>query len=117
MLNQRIKAAQGIADALRPAEVDIDIAISSVSRLIGVIVDGRRDSGVHFSLCQQSLAALGGAVNGLVDARDRVVKAHAALAEDRINAGLRAVAIGDVGDCPPPSGSLAIVSEAERAAA
>lgn len=117
MLKERLNAAHKIASALRPAETDIDTAIASISRLIATVAESRRDARVGFNLCQESLAQLGQAMIGLTSARSNVVNAHAALAKDRIDAGLRTVAIGDVGDCPPASGTLAVVGGQEREAA
>jgi hypothetical protein len=117
MLNQRLTAARDIAAALATAEADIESAISSTSRLMTAIADGRRSAGVRFAMCQESLSASIEVAHALVKARAHAIDAHAALAQDRIDAGLRTVAVGDVGDCPEPSGRLSIVQSEDRTAA
>lgn len=116
MLNARLTAARRIADALAPAETDIETAISSTSKLISAIAEGRRDSGVPLSIGQKSLFALTNSMGALVQARESILAAHAALADDKIASGLRVFGMGDLGDCPPTSGSLTVV-EQDRSAA
>jgi hypothetical protein len=106
MLQKRLNAARTVADALGPAETDIETAIASTGRLITAIVDARREAGVAISLGQDSLGALGKTLEDLVAARGNIIVAHAALAEDRIGAGLSAYGMGDVSDCPPAEGSI-----------
>jgi hypothetical protein len=115
MLNARLNAARGIAEALIPSETDIETAIASTSRLIGAIATARAQTNVPISMCQESLAALSGTMTALIDARRTIVAAHLALAEDRVNAGLRAYGMGDVSDCPSTAG-LSLV-EGQRSAA
>lgn len=111
MLNARLTAARRIADALVPAEADIESAISSTSILMGVIAEGRRETRVAPSIGQKSLGALTKSMVALVEARERILAAHAALAEDKIAVGLRTYGMGDLGDCPPTSGSLKLVEQ------
>ena len=115
MLNVRLTAARKIADALIPSEADIDSAIASTSRLIAAIAEGRESTKLPVAMGQSSLTALSGTMASLVAARESNAKAHAALAQDRIDAGLRAYGMGDVSDCPP-TGGLALVDD-ERSAA
>jgi hypothetical protein len=117
MLNQRLNAARRIADALVPTETDIEAVIASTSRLIGMIAEGRCETGVAITIGQEALAALSGALTGLLQARANIAAAHVALAEDRISAGLRAYGMGDVSDCPDTNASLKLVAEAQRPAA
>jgi hypothetical protein len=117
MLSQRLNAARRIADALVPTEINIEGAISSTSRLIDAIVEGRRETGVAITLGQDSLIALGGALSGLLQARADIAAAHSALAKDRVSVGLGAYGMGDVSDCPKATASLALVAEADRSAA
>jgi len=116
MLNARLNAARRIADALGPAEAEIESAISSTSMLISAIAEGRRDSGVPLSIGQKGLSALTGSMAALVQARESILAAHAALAEDKIAAGLRVFGMGDLGDCPSTSGALKLVEEDRSAA-
>lgn len=116
MLNARLTAARKIAEALIPTETDVETAIASTSRLIGAIAQARAQTNLPVALGQDSLAALSLTMTALVDARAQIAAAHAALAKDRVDAGLRAYGMGDVSDCPPASGSLRLVQRKESAA-
>lgn len=115
MLNTRLNAARTVAEALIPSETDIEAAIASTSRLIGAIAEARSRANLPVAMGQESLSALSSTVAALIQARRSIAEAHAALAQDRIDAGLRAYAMGDVSDCPPTA-SLTIV-DGERSAA
>jgi hypothetical protein len=106
MLNERLTAARRIAEALGPAEADIETAIASTSRLITAIASGRERVRVPVTTGQSSLAALSGVVRELIEARAGIAEAHAALARDRVDVGLGPYAMGDVGDCPSTSAAL-----------
>jgi hypothetical protein len=95
MLNSRLTAARRIAEALVPSEADIESAIASTSRLIGAIAEARAGTKLPVAMGQESLAAL---------------------ARDRVHAGLSAYGMGDVSDCPPASAELKLV-DGERSAA
>lgn len=112
MLNVRLSAARKIAEALMPSEADIETAIASTSRLIAAIVEGRHETNLPVAMGQDSLAALSSTMAALVQARGAIAAAHAALAQDRIDAGLRSYGMGDVSDCPPPSARLSLINEA-----
>lgn len=116
MLNARLTAARRIADELFPSEADIETAIASTSRLIGAIVEGRAETRMPIAMGQESLAALNGTMTALIAARATIAEAHAALAKDRISAGLSAYGMGDVGECPPVAGRLKVVDEQQQAA-
>jgi hypothetical protein len=109
MLNARLTAARKIAEALGPTEADVEAAIASTSRLIGAIADGRAQANLPIAMGQESLAALSLTMTALVDARAQIAAAHAALARDRVDAGLSAYGMGDVSECPPAKGSLRLV--------
>jgi len=117
MLNERLTAARRIADALGPAEADIEAAIASTSRLITAIAAGREQVRVPVTVGQSSLAALSSVVQELIEARAGIGEAHAALARDRVAVGLEAYAMGDVGDCPSTSASLKSVEPGLRSVA
>jgi hypothetical protein len=116
MLNSRLTAARRIAEALVPSEADIESAIASTSRLIGAIAEARAGTKLPVAMGQESLAALGATMNALIDARGRIAEAHAALARDRVHAGLSAYGMCYVSDCPPASAELKLV-DGERSAA
>jgi len=115
MLNTRLNAARRIAEALVPSETDIESALASTSRLIGAIAEARANTNLPISLGQESLAALGTTVTALIDARAAIAAAHAALAKDRVDAGLGAYGMGDVSECPKTA-SLSIVDDQRSAA-
>ena len=110
MLNSRLNAARRIASALIPSESDIETAIASTARLVLTIAEAHSEAKVPIAMCQDSLAALSTTIARLTEARAAIADAHAALAADRINAGLSAYGMGDVGECPPASGSLTLVA-------
>jgi hypothetical protein len=114
MLNARLTAARRIAEALIPSERDIESAIASTSRLIGAISEGRAEAKVPIALGQESLAALGASMIALIEARAQITAAHAALAKDRLEAGLSAFGMGDVSECPPATG-LRVVKDRNAA--
>jgi hypothetical protein len=110
MLNSRLNAARRIASALVPSETDVETAIASTARLILTIAEAHSEAKVPIAMCQDSLAALSTTIAKLTEARAAIAEAHAALATDRVNAGLSAYGMGDVGECPPASGSLTLVA-------
>jgi hypothetical protein len=115
MLNARLSAARRIAAALNPSESDIERAIASTSQLIAAIAEARADTSLPISIGQEALAALSSTTTALVRARAAIAAAHAALAEDRVNAGLKAYDMGDVSNCPPLAG-LSLVEDQRSAA-
>ncbi|GAA3894382.1 hypothetical protein GCM10022276_11930 [Sphingomonas limnosediminicola] len=115
MLNVRLNAARKIADALIPSEADIETAIASTSRLIAAIAEGRAETNLPVAMGQDSLAALSATMAALIEARGKIATAHQALAQDRIDAGLRAYGMGDVSDCPS-TGALGLVEMSRSAA-
>ena len=117
MLKQRLEAARRIANELTPTEAHIDSALGCTSRLVSAIVEGRATTGVSISLGQESLAQLSGVMAALVEARAKVIAAHVALAQDRIDAGLSAYGMGDVSDCPATGAALTVVQKDARTAA
>jgi hypothetical protein len=110
MLKTRLNAARRIAEALIPGENDIETAIVSTSRLIGAISEARRQTNLPIAIGQDSLCALAATMTALIEARAAIAAAHAALATDRVNAGLAAYGMGDVSDCPKTA-SLTLVEE------
>jgi len=115
MLNTRLTAARAIAEGLGPSEADIESAIASTSRLIGAIARARTHTKLPIALGQDALVALSTTMAALVEARESIGRAHAALAKDRVQAGLQAYAMGDVSDCPPAEG-LTVVEPQRNAA-
>ena len=111
MLNDRLTAARQIAAELFPLEADLESTVLGINRLSTAIIEGRRAARLPISVGQSSLSELAAANALLVEARARVAAAHAALAEERINAGLRQYAMGDVDECPPAGAALRSVEQ------
>ena len=116
MLNTRLNAARRIAEALIPSEAHIETAIASTSRLMGAIAEARSNTNLPISMGQDGLAALSATMAALVDARAQIGAAHAALAQDRVDAGLAAYGMGDVSECPKTENGLSVVQPSRAAA-
>ena len=106
MLNDKLKAARGIATNLGTSEASIDQSLIAGANLLISICDGRLRSGVAAETASE---AVGKAVQGLTalnDARDQFVACHQALAILRDANGLR----GDMVGCTPdkPKGEVAL---------
>jgi hypothetical protein len=109
MLNDRLNAARKIAGELFPLERDLESTFLRATRLSAAIIEGRRDARMAITAGQESLAELAAASALLIEARARIASVHAALADERLNAGLRTFAMGDVDECPPaPKGLHAV---------
>lgn len=103
MLNQRIEAARPIAVKIHEVEKSLNLTMVQMGELMSSIASARLAPGTRFSLTAGMEAS-----EKLIDAAAQtarsyreVVEAHAHLAEDREDAGLRTVSLGDVFECPP----------------
>ena len=101
MLNDRLTAARGVAAELLPAETDLENALLHTSKLVIAIVQGRRMARLPITIGQDGLEHIAQVTGRLIDARRELAAAHAALRKNQIEVGLRAVAVGDLWDCPP----------------
>ena len=115
MLNKRLSVARKIAENLIPSETDIEAAIASTARLIAAIAEGRGQTNLPVAIGQDGLDALSATMASLIGARRQIATAHAALAQDRVDAGLSAYGMGDVSDCPKTA-RLSVVDAARSAA-
>ena len=106
MLNDRLTAARQVATELFSLERDLESTLLGLNRLSSAIVKGRRAARMPITVGQSSLGELAGANALLVEVRARIAAAHAELAKERLNAGLRQYAMGDVDECPDASGAL-----------
>lgn len=103
MLNQRIKAARPIAKKIHEVEKSLNLTMVQMGELMSSIAAARLAPGTRFSLTagmdasEKLIAAAAQTAHGYRE----VVEAHGHLAEDREDAGLRAVSLGDVFECPP----------------
>lgn len=102
MLNKRLNAARAVAAQLMPTEEHIENAILAGSRLAIAIIEGRKSAGLPITTGQDSLAAVTSVNAALIEARLQIGRAHASLAQDKVDIGLGSRAMGDWGDCPPP---------------
>ena len=116
-MNDRLSCARRIAAELFSLERELDTTLVRTSRLTTAIVEGRSAARMPITTGQESLAELAAATSLLVEARSRIAAAHASLAGERINAGLRAYAMGDVDECPPPKGELTAPAQDNQIAA
>ena len=103
MLNQRIEAARPIAKKINEVEKSLNLTMVQMGELMSSIAAARLAPGTRFSLkagMDASEKLIAAAARTARSYRE-VVEAHAHLAEDREDAGLRAVSWGDVSECPP----------------
>ena len=103
MLNQRIEAARPIAKKINEVEKSLNLTMIQMGELMSSIAAARLAPGTRFSLTagiDASEKLIAAAAQTARSYRE-VVEAHAHLTEDREDAGLRAVALGDVFECPP----------------
>jgi len=105
-------AAYEVATQVRAVEESIDAALTQLAELQARMVHARSVTGAGFAATHPAFEQLGTATSSLIAARGGMANCHVALAESRKTIpGLRTVAIGDDGDCPPaPSGLLRIVA-------
>ncbi|MEO9635344.1 MAG: hypothetical protein ABJF89_00280 [Parasphingorhabdus sp.] len=103
MLNERIKAARPIVKKLHEVEKSLNLTMVQMGELMSNIAAARLAPGTRFSLDSGMDASekLIAAAAKTARCYREVVEAHAHLAEDRDDAGLRAVSWGDVFECPP----------------
>lgn len=103
MLNQRIEAARPIATKIHEVEKSLNLTMVQMGELMSSIASARLAPGTRFSLTagmEASEKLIDAAAQTARSYRD-VVAAHQHLAEDREDAGLRTVSLGDVFECPP----------------
>lgn len=103
MLNQRIEAARPIAKKINEVEKSLNLTMIQMGELMSSIAAARMAPGTRFSLTAGMDASekLIAAAARTARSYREVVEAHAHLAEDRNDAGLRTVSWGDVSECPP----------------
>lgn len=106
MLNQRLAAAQKVAQELMPMEASIEEALMRGSRLALAILEGRQSAKLPITAGQESLKALASTQAALLEARSTIAEAHALLNDEKTRIGLGARSMGDWGECPPASGSV-----------
>ncbi len=108
MLNQRIEAARPIAKKINEVEKSLNLTMIQMGELMSSIAAARLAPGTRFSLTAGMDASekLIAAAAKTARCYREVVEAHGHLAEDREDAGLRAVSWGDGLECPPVQAEL-----------
>ena len=108
MLNQRIEAARPIAKKINEVEKSLNLTMVQIGELMSSIASARLAPGTRFSLTagmDASEKLIAAAAQTARCYRD-VVEAHADLAKDQEDAGLRTVSWGDGLECPPVQAEL-----------
>lgn len=108
MLNQRIEAARPIAKKINEVEKSLNLTMIQMGELMSSIAAARMAPGTRFSLTAGMDASekLIAAAARTARSYREVVEAHAHLAEDRNEAGMRTVSWGDFQECPPSQATL-----------
>lgn len=115
MLNDKLKAARGIAKALGPSEDTVDNSIICNAELLISIVRGRLETGVAPQVGHKAFLQASAGLASLAKAREHIVACHAELAVTRDENHLTPRSVGcTLGKAPEPNGSadLKIVSTA-----
>ena len=107
MRKQKIEdAAFEVTTQVRAVEESIEAALVELAELQTRMIHARSVTGAGFVASHAAFEQLGATTSGLIAARGGIAYCHAALAETKKGIpGLRTVAFGDVGDCPPPQPS------------
>ena len=105
-------AAFEVATQVRTVEDSIDATLAEIAELQARMMRFNSVAHVGPAAIHAALTELSAALGSLVSARGSIVSCHQQLADARGKVpGLRTVAIGDDGECPPPpSGLLRIVA-------
>jgi len=99
-------AAHDVATQVRAVEDSVETALAELAELQARMIRARSATGAGFVASHAAFEQLAATTAGLIAARGGIASCHTALAETRKTIpGLRAVAIGDQGDCPPTNGA------------
>jgi hypothetical protein len=97
-------AAFEVAAQVRAVEESIESALIELAELQARMVRARSATNAGFANSHPAFEQLAATTGGLIAARGGIAHCHAALAEARkAIPGLRTLAIGDDGECPPNS--------------
>ncbi len=107
MLHERIDTARPIAKKIGEAEKSFNQSLQLIGELLSDIPRARQKFAGRIPLTAGVAASecLAAAAVSATRAYKDVIEAHAHLAQDRDQVGLRTVSIGDIGACPE-NGSL-----------
>ena len=100
-------AAYDVATQVRVVEDAVDLALAELAELQARMMRANSVAHAGFGTIHPALEQLSAAVASLVGSRGAVVACHAALADAKTKVpGLRTVAFGDEGECPPPQAQV-----------
>ena len=100
-------AAYEVATQCRTVEETIDAALAEIAELQGRVMRARAVAPVSYAVGQDAIEKLAATTQALVGARGSMAGCHAALADAKGKVpGLRTVAFGDEGECPPANGAV-----------
>jgi hypothetical protein len=100
-------AAYEVATQVRVVEDVIDASLAEVAELQARMMRVNSVAQTGYGTIHPALEKLAAAVAGLIETRGAIVGCHAALADAKGKVpGLRTVAFGDEGQCPPPSAQV-----------
>jgi hypothetical protein len=99
-------AAYEVATQVRAVEASIDSALVEIAELQARMMRASSVAHAGYGTIHPALQQLSAAVAGLIESRGAVVACHSALAQAKTKVpGLRTVAWGDDGECPPATAS------------
>ena len=100
-------AAYEVATQVRVVEDSIDSSLAEIAELQARMMRANSIAQAGFGTIHPALERLSAAVAGLIESRGAIVGCHAALADAKGRVpGLRTVAFGDEGECPPPTAQV-----------
>lgn len=102
---KRVEIARDVAARLFEAEDSIDGSLKQASRLMGTMIDARRDMGLAAVVGEDVIQRTAAAISALAGAREEIVRAHDALALTRDKLGFRTTALGAL-DKPDDPGTV-----------
>lgn len=95
-------AAFEVATQVRTVENSIEAALAEIAELQARMVEARSVTRAGFAASHAAFEQLSIATTSLITARGGIGNCHVALVEtQKTIPGLRTVAIGDEGECPP----------------
>jgi hypothetical protein len=99
-------AAYGVATQVRTVEESIEAALAEIAELQARMVEARSVTRAGFATSHAAFEQLSLATSSLIAARGGIGNCHVALVEtQKTIPGLRTVALGDEGECPPNTGA------------
>jgi hypothetical protein len=85
---------QGVANKLWATESAMDTAIGEASKLMGGIMDARRELNCSYFVTDASTTKVAEAIAAMSQARHALIEAHSALAEAKLRLGVRTKLVG-----------------------